>query len=464
MLLRPVLVSSLYLGAENFVSAKQVKTCDIEGPTAFSDHGTWDCNGNIKGSECKFDIFESSQCSSTGAFCNKKGNWKTVKQMKCQKIAEEKDEKDEESEKDDDKDDDKDDKDDNYVPNNWNDNYCGLEPTQAEIPVTNRNLATKWICHQGLGFRSCSLDRSSGCRGSATCMNGVWTGSGSCKFKKMCTEKPGSDDLITEIKFPYKAVNSIYTNTFNLTWENPVSKYPWVFSWDCNEEISSYNDQECNLKIADGYECSNTVDDFHQYYKDNGYKIGHYGDMGIHNIGEYWYEYITPVAVCLKGNNWGWQGNRCKFTEEPWKCLGGKNYDKPKVGIQCRCVDESICGKPFPELVENDSSSAISTTTTSSLTETTTTGSTTTTKSSDSSTTTSTQSNSVTYGTCSEPAPIEGGKWDCSKNKKHGWMCALKPTTSILCKGKPVVCRNGEWKPRKSAWKYPMCFTAKPKA
>ena len=75
MLLRPVLVSSLYLGADLVSAAKQVKTCDIAGPQAFLDFGSWDCKGNSKSSKCDF-IASNSECVNVGAVCSKKGHRK----------------------------------------------------------------------------------------------------------------------------------------------------------------------------------------------------------------------------------------------------------------------------------------------------------------------------------------------------------------------------------------------------
>ena len=62
-------------------AAKQVKTCDIAGPQAFLDFGSWDCKGNAKASKCDFIVASDSECVKAGAVCSNKGKREEVKKV-----------------------------------------------------------------------------------------------------------------------------------------------------------------------------------------------------------------------------------------------------------------------------------------------------------------------------------------------------------------------------------------------
>ena len=168
-------------------------------------------------------------------------------------------------------------------------------------------------------------------------------------------------------------------------------------SWECNEDITTYKDQLCQVKPAAGWQCTKNI----------------------------------KPAICKKGFGWEWEnGNYNSFT--------------------CTCIDENICGPPVtPWTIPT-----LSPTTTAST-------------------------EPEMYGTCNDkPAPVEGAEewgfdWDCSENKKYGWMCSLKKVVDTSanfkpeyypkqpCRGKPVICVNGVWQPRKSGWQYPVCENPK---
>ena len=75
---------------------------------------------------------------------------------------------------------------------------CSAEPSKDEVSVKNHGLYTEWICEDN---KTCTLNKSKGCKGDAKCVNGVWVGSGTCKKKRMCSEKPGSE-LKSTIQVP----------------------------------------------------------------------------------------------------------------------------------------------------------------------------------------------------------------------------------------------------------------------
>merc|ERR1711920_571954 len=94
-------------------------------------------SGNSNQDTCKFVLKDGAYCTNSGAKCSKHGQWKTFKKMKC--------------------------------PKSPSDPECSEFPSEEEISVLNQHKGTKWICKNG----SCVLDRTTGCRGSAKCINGA---------------------------------------------------------------------------------------------------------------------------------------------------------------------------------------------------------------------------------------------------------------------------------------------------